>query len=58
MKSAIKLGKHKIEYQPLKAIKGQVLVDFLVETCPMTEIEDPNKTQDLMTFAMNYGECS
>lgn len=47
MKWAIELKKDDIEYCPWKAIKGQALADFLVET-PSTE-EKPATTNYSLT---------
>lgn len=45
MKWAIELGEHDIEYCPQRAIKGQALADFLVESSP--EEEPPNTLDEL-----------
>ena len=47
MKWALELSEFDIRYKPKMTIKGQVLVDFVVEFTPIELSEDTRATPDL-----------
>ena len=47
MKWALELSKFDIRYKPKRVIKGQVLVDFVIEFTPAELAEDTRATPDL-----------
>ena len=53
MKWALKLSEFDIRYKPKNTIKGQVLVDFVMEFTPIKLVEDTRETPDLPIWKLS-----